>query len=552
MLKRNVKAIVCWGKHRSRDRGPSCQGCHPLKLDNGIWDLVANNFPEHNVIPMDVYGYYEYAKFLIPICIKGKSAMINIYNDASIVAPSVILDNVTTGQLYLSSSNKLGFVFPYFENMISFSNVVHEVNWDSSAKARKYFSQIADGDLSDIFKACVRATYELNYLGLTTTESYGNSFYFGANSDEKVQILLDPCYLRFVGRDNIGPIDVDEMLTKISNMWGKIDFDSTSPSVKGSKPPQLHEVVNYDLPEWKAKTETEAKNVIYLISTFLTFYSVGGVDGLIVMDRLMCLICFGYVEELVFEFRTEKDGTLPLDTNIDQLFDVINTKFLEHINQMPYDRISLDDLNNGYPVEKKDLQDPNSYRKLYDSLMYNETAESHATLAPGGKFYRLEEMYDVEDCEIDGPVTKVDEYPLDVYFIAFANIIINGMNFRSSDLIIFYNTQFYDLITALTKAGESQINLSYISIKDIELMRELLEGRIMPQTFRQELSKNGVVFLGGNRTFYQLTERSDGLQALNSMFSFGRRFVQQIRTTARDVYKIDELRWNEFLEIVGS
>jgi len=78
-----------------------------------------------------------------------------------------------------------------------------------------------------------------------------------------------------------------------------------------------------------------------------------------------------------------------------------------------------------------------------------------------------------------------------------------------------------------------------------------LQGRIMPQTFRDQLSHQGVVFLGGDRTFYQLTKVSECLSSLNSVFSFGRRFITELRES-KERYKVLKVgeRWTEFLQII--
>jgi len=455
MLKRNSAAIIGW-QVITRDYSDNV---HPLKLDNGIWDLVSVTFPFHNIIPMPVRGYYKSAIHLIHISVRGKPAMIRVYNESEHISPSVALDNVVTGVFspYLGTDyQSTGYIFPMYEDVIDMSElelgVVHKTT-DGAKELRKKLLEVSKGKLADLFRQCLQTTDELEELGLRIIDDgyLGRQFCFGINGDD-VQVLLDPYLLRFVLSD-FAERNVEVMLEEMQDMIPELDFEYVES--------ELEEIVAYDLPEWKPKSQEEVKRVEMILNFNPRYMEEEGNTGqrgrqydmrdyYRILDRLMSLICFGYADEI------------PYEGDMRNFFDTIGRKFVEHYKQMPYDRMSLLQLSNYHDIDEKELHDPNAYRHAYNLLISDNNSKTiRPTLPPEDQFYYLSDIMKIEEnWQLSAPpVFKKDEYELDIYNIPFVSLRINGIQFSSSDLIIFYNTQFYDLISSLSRAGESELSV---------------------------------------------------------------------------------------------
>lgn len=68
-----------------------------------------------------------------------------------------------------------------------------------------------------------------------------------------------------------------------------------------------------------------------------------------------------------------------------------------------------------------------------------------------------------------------NEMDLEVPKLKHKYVHINGICFKSSDLRLFYNTHFYDLLVN-TQVGEIELHL--MSLDDLKLMKDMLAGRI--------------------------------------------------------------------------
>jgi len=559
MLKRNTIAVLDWDIIRNAH--DTRYSFHPLKFDNGIWDLISATFPLHNIVATSA-GYYDSATDLMPISVKGKAAMMKIVDTANNIPPSVALDNVITGVFSLQinpqdlQDQSTGYIFPMYQDVIWIHELELGVGRDGgSERAEELKAKLLEtfgSRLTSLFQQCLQATQKLEELGLwiDDPDDIGRQFYLGINGND-IQVLLDPFYLTFSSGE-FEESSVEVLTGYMRNMIPSLEFIPTESKVK--------QFVAYDLPEWKPKSQEEVKRVEHILNLFPRYVKeetdtveVGEQHSMRkyynMLDRLMSLICFGYANEV------------PYEGQIQNFFDTIDRKFVEHYKQMPYDRISLHQLTNYHEIETKYLHSPNDYRYVYNLLITdNGLNKPRPTVPPEDQFYYLSNVMRIDTNHriVPQPLLKKDEYELDISIIPFSQVEINGVHFETSELIIFYNTQFYDLIVSLSKTGESKLSIPYISFKDLKLIRDLLQGRIMPQTFRDGLSFKGVVFLGGDRTFYQLTYVYDCLLALNSVFSFGKRFVTQLRESVNisraspeSMHEVVDIpRWDEFLRIV--
>ena len=445
----------------------------------------------------------------------------------------------------------MGHIFPVMQDMIGFVDLGVVISWRSNfieagtvVETRRKFLDLVDNETID---RALRVAFQLNKLELSGGDTYPLGYYlnFGFSQDSKAQILINPQYYIFnkYARLIQDSRDIALSLKELNPTIKELE-------IKRNVMEKMSEVVNYDIPEWKPISEDEIKQATEVLSIWPEFYS-SDYHGTFyrILDNLMALICFGHVQEL--HAQLTKEGF-----EIDKLINIVMTLSAKYYTQVQYNRYPLDEQATRYADENLPtdyLTRPNYYRKEYNEFRYEDTKQVHPTIPADDPFYYLSDIYDIK--MTDG-VPKVlqfrpDEYSLNVPLIP-GTVIINGIEFKSNDLRLFYNTQLYDLVFSLIQTGQSNIQIPYISLKDLKLMRDLLQGRIMPQTFTDELSSQGIVFLGGDRTFYQLTESADTLSALNSIFSFGKDYVKQIRREG-DSYEIRHVpRWNEFLEIVRS
>ena len=520
MLKRNAVAIITWDYHMRKGM------VSPLKFDDAILHLTCLTFPDFNVVPMENGVYLEHARDMIPIAVRGETGLIRTYYNSKQLPPSPVLDSVITGVRcqYYKSLADVGFIFPFFEDVVEFDalGIQHVPGNDNKLNDFAQAMLLKHGDgLREALAKCLAATRKLQGLNLYVRErvtaddiEIGSNFLLATGPDAKLQVLMNPVNLEFRKDPRMELTNAETLDMYISNIFPDAELDLSSIIED--------QVVNYDLPEWKGDSP---QHVSKLLSIFpgshksgklvsqrhLLDYVIGGT-----LDRLMCLICFGYAEEV------QANSQIELRLNVDKCF-------FTHFKQIPYDRMAISQLIHLHELQYKQLYDPNEYRELYRQLTCKDMCKTHPTLPPEDPFYFLGDICEVKAEQLHATPPKTSDYPLHVDSIAFTRIKINGVEFKSDDLKLFYNTQFYDLVTCLTKTGQQDISISYIRIADLIIIKDLLEGRIMAQTFRRELSPQGVVFFGGDRTFYQLTQYATSLLVINSVFSFGKRFLHQLK-----------------------
>lgn len=595
MLTRNIRAILQWNRDEryvgygtyevDEAKGIFKQDSY-LKLDNGIWDQVSATFPGHN-IALSTYGpYFQSAPEMKCMSSKGKPGfyVLGIADPFDYqIPPSVVLPNVVTGVLSTDLKTDVYFIFPYFDEVISNDAIIGNGNPDEKdeyinvLEARKKLLKLTDGRYTPLFQQALDVTHELNELQLKCPEEtlFGSHILF-AFKDGKAQLLLDPSNLKFDIKKNMS--DAHELYDAYDIVIHKmsarppvdlsVDYDTSQTGALALQGGESKEVVSYDLPEWKARSKDEEEKIKKLLQVAVKFVNDNtadpGVNWRVIdnyhnaLDKLMALICFGHGEEIYDSVAPE---TKDRDIYLENLNETVYELGVKYYKQIPYDRINLGDLSryfyrsnaSSYTVfADLNLTDPNLYERTYRLERAKNTAftQFHPTNPPEDPMYTLEGIYKVspESKYVDFN-KKRDEYELQVEPIPHTIVRINGIQFRSADLRIFYNTQFYDLVSFISKES-SNVEIKYVSLKDLKLVRDLLEGRIMVQTFRDSLSPQGVVFFGGDRTFYQLSQATLPLLSLNSVFSFGKRFTEQLRNKD-DMYLIETEfpRWEEFLEM---
>jgi len=565
MLKRNARSIVTWEYRASQqllDR--------PNIVNNGIWDLICISLPEYNIVIMGKHErLFPGVGTLLPMACKGKPAVASIARLWSI-PPCPIFEDVKTGVLsydydvHISSNPNADVrvevynVFPMYDDIISLDELIHlrtqteAFHIERYRKCIKKLTDLSPSKLSDLFNICLNTLLRLSKLNLNNDDWKAWGFYFAfqatGTGGSEVEVLLDPLYYTF---NNTFP-GIDEFVHQCKELIPTLRFEEV-------KNTEDIGILHYDLPEWKAKNTSEENKVSEMLLAWFNLdatadekQDVSVIYFRRTLDSLMWLICWGHAEEIY--------DAMQKPITIYEVIRVTLITCLKYYKQHPYDRISLEllfDMQGSDSTEVFNMNEPseylinpNAYRQKYlamRDLSSTRTKKIQPSTVPQDSHHFLNDIFGVSSEDIARELKhKPDEYPLQVSPIKFKRVKVNGIEFESSDLRLFYNTQFYDLVSSLTNSGEQDISISYISIADLKVIKDFLMGRLMPQAFRQELSPQGTIFLGGDRTFWQLTTVSETLFTFNFIFNLGERFVDHLRLAE---FTSNE-RWNELLEII--
>jgi hypothetical protein len=541
MLKRNISSILSWTTDELA-----------LRLDNGIWDLICSTYSNHNVlIPLEYYELYVRS-----ICHKGKRAFAFRYT-VGFADPSPIIHHAYTS---IISHDDGGFyyILPFFDEVIEFDHMIEEGHIRQGTV--KQFFNLVGKDYVNVLKRVLEVTYQLERLGLKNPfpGQVGHHILFGI-SEGRAEILIDTGALQFDLVKNLGELGImSDYIGKILNTREEIQLNKSVIDYDN--------ILHYDFPKWSPKGPLEIGLVKYLVGIYFTWRrgvwpQMGEEFESIVkeynqyVDNLMGLICWGHAEELYNMMKAEEKLYVDELDQLNKLYEKISKLSAKYYQQLPYRRVPFVQLKRDIvELDEKYLSHPNFYREEYNKFRTNNgKAKIYPTNPQEDRMYSLEEISGIQAYPaIPAPIIRKDTYDLHVTELPKGNIKINGIEFKSKDLIIFYNTQFYDITTSL---NEKDITIPYIKLDDLRLIKDLLEGRIMVQTFSRSLSEGGVVFFGGDRTFYQLI--SSNFFMFNQLFSFGERFIKQLRDiqlvmATSDLLFPEDIRWNEFVEIIKS
>jgi len=145
MLARNAQAITWWGDiderlglkfgwtdlfltHVYNSNSPYTQLkrhlnrnlTSPITYNNGIWDLVSANFPNHNVIPMSVDLGVDHRFVIMPLSCKGERKMIFTGSNRE---ASPIIPGVTNTTISFNPDNGICQVFPLFDTILTYAQI---------------------------------------------------------------------------------------------------------------------------------------------------------------------------------------------------------------------------------------------------------------------------------------------------------------------------------------------------------------------------------------------------------------------------------------------
>ena len=113
-------------------------------------------------------------------------------------------------------------------------------------------------------------------------------------------------------------------------------------------------------------------------------------------------------------------------------------------------------------------------------------------------------------------------------FIQRDRVTINGIEFKKEELRPFYATLFYNIV-AYSSQTEDRLEIPYISVKDLRLMKEFVKGRLMLEALYYQLSDEGYKYLSGQATILEFSEIQEVRNVFNAFFSFGESPIPHIQ-----------------------
>lgn len=148
-----------------------------------------------------------------------------------------------------------------------------------------------------------------------------------------------------------------------------------------------------------------------------------------------------------------------------------------------------------------------------------------------------------------------EELPLATVQPLHEYIVIHGVEFESMELArIFYNTP----LALAVEYGTQEYNPPYLTVEDVTLMQDLLEGRIMAGIFYEEISNGAFNVLLTGRSFLDTYEWPTFRRELNNIFVLGVPFRQQIIQGQFDLDEANSFRdtvlrrLQEFTDMVAA
>ena len=151
--------------------------------------------------------------------------------------------------------------------------------------------------------------------------------------------------------------------------------------------------------------------------------------------------------------------------------------------------------------------DPLEFKYLFDDMIYIDPVRNKLALQQGESYYETEEEEE------------------QILYRPQGRVMINGIEFKAKDLYIFRLSLFLNIVShALELSPNEPIIISYLTIKDLYLIKDWLRGRIMVGVLYQELSQTGFDYLSGRRTVLELSEEVSYRKTLDSRFSLGKSF----------------------------
>jgi len=326
-------------------------------------------------------------------------------------------------------------------------------------------------------------------------------------------IILDPS--DFVDETIFSPDDIEINSEVMRQHLRTVDPGGYISKLK-PHPELKKSVCLYDLPEISKSISKE--RIKYLVSRY---------SG---DDEVMCLISIGKADELELVANFSSSVVMTGDSrDANQELTSATNLFVNYLSpQLPYNRYDID----GLPDD-----DPYTYQARYAEKRYASagTREQTEILNPEelGFKYFLEGVEFITGTRNKLAKTKGVSYYDAIYgvdanerllghltFVQRDRVTINGIEFKKEELRPFYATLFYDIV-AYTSQTEDRLEIPYVSVKDLRLMKEFVKGRLMLEALYYQLSDEGYKYLSGQGTLLEYSEIQEVRNSFNSFFSFG-------------------------------
>lgn len=486
MLKRNLQAIY-ESNNRTREKFIPSEATNKIALNtdyvdwhSGISDLVCQTYSDKNLI---LGGRGDYKEG----CNRGRYVIVKVRPSSKFARPIPKLEGYVTprGGLY---NGKVCYIWPpEYSSDLSMPFPMDEI-FASSTVSPELRQKVYDLE------------WVLQHHGLSTESDPIISTYFNA-------VLVDPDNINF----------------SIFNTEHIEAYDSVirqkSPGIEFKSHPVLERrVTHYELPEI---TESKEKVNDILVRTPSS-------------DEIMCLISAGKTAQLEqilkytsdsidseIMFQTCVSNTLPFNRlNIYHLLDPTDESIYTYqhdYNEDLYRQAGTRKLTELVPYDEQEFE------LLFKGMRNKEVNRNRLSKDKPLRYY-----YDYDELLVDGDLLKVlQPNPK----IQPKYVSINGIDFLSGDLTIFCNTLFYNIVEYQSRST-SQIEMPYLTINDLYLLRDYLKGRIMLGVLYRDLSTRGYEYLSGKNSLLEMSELYGVRYAIDSAFSFGEQPLWRFRLAA--------------------
>jgi len=191
-----------------------------------------------------------------------------------------------------------------------------------------------------------------------------------------------------------------------------------------------------------------------------------------------------------------------------------------------------------HPVETSSvlhetLDDSNQYAVSYPRRVWS------LTLNTSMEYKIAEKLRDDLVQDYKGVVELIPISPIDNTVLSLSSgtgdkdatnrVLIHGIEFRAKDIAtVFHNTH---LASAMQYASE--YNPIWPNLQDVKLMRDMLQGRILPYTFYSQVSQESLRLMSAKDTLLWFSDDKTFTEELNMQFSIGIPMTHILRELAR-------------------
>lgn len=476
--------------------------------DEGMLDLVALTYKEQNIL-LDNNPDGS----IIPATRKGKDCFVTLKRNTGplpklngYILPDIGKFDGLICQIYKPEYKKL-----YDEQILHNAPPPHTKDYDK-------------GILDDTLQRLHDLPYILAKKGikLSTTDHIAVDFRTG-------EILFDPS--DFITRNRNSILGVADIITYINQRMPK-GYD-----YKFKPYPDMKQTLClYDVPEIdKSVPENRIKELIKNTEEF---------------DVIMCLISLGKIGEveLIKKYNNARNN---------EMIDGYDLEAIYLSERLPYARNTLDfKIKDVYTYQRDYMEeryrlagtrertetippDDMEFQYLFEGMEPRYGTRNELAKRIGNNYYLP--IYRSREGFTKQEIKKIPALELTEETIMMLRlyVTINGIEFRSRDLRVFYGTLFYSIVEYQSRST-SIIDMPYLTQSDLESMRDFLNGRIMLETFYYGLSDQAYEYLSGRATLLEFSEIRPVRDDFNNSFRFGLPLREVVRILATYVHFPDK------------